>query len=326
MTMTAMEWTGRTALVTGGLGFVGSALVRALVGAGATVRVLDALLPQGGGSPRHVSGLVAAEHLILDDVRSRDAVDTAVRGVDAVFHLAGAPGLSALAPDWFTEIDTSCLGMLHLLEAVRLRAPDARVVFASDLSVYGCQGNGMPVMEDVPLQPQTLHGVHKATGEQYCGVFHRQYGVATVVARLAWCIGPRQRLTGSANGTVANVLDAVVHDEDVVLPGGGLGPLDVLDVDDAAAALLVLGSPRTNAAGLTVNVSQGMGVTLSEVAGLAVEVAGQGRLRHAPGLPTSGMVADAARLRALAPNWSPRPLRTTLERTLAWYFGDTNAA
>jgi UDP-glucose 4-epimerase len=326
MTAMASEWEGRTALVTGGLGFVGSALVRALAAAGATVRVLDALLPQGGGSPRHVSGFVTNERLILDDVRSRDAVDTAVRGVDAVFHLAGAPGFSALAPDWFTEIDTACLGTLHLLEAVRLRAPEARVVFASDLSVYGQHVGSEPIREDAPLRPLTLHGVHKATGEQYCGVYHRQHNVEAVVARLATCIGPRQRLTGSANGTVANVLDAVVHDEDVVLPGGGSCQVDVLDVDDASAALLILGAKNTEAAGLAVNVSLGASVSLREIAELSVQVAGRGRVRVAPGALTGGLTADSARLRALAPQWAPRPLRETIERTLAWYFGATDAA
>jgi UDP-glucose 4-epimerase len=326
MTPASSQWRGRTVLVTGGLGFIGSALVRALGAAGATVRVLDALLPQSGGSPRHVAGHVAPERLVLDDVRSRDAVDTAVRGADTIYHVAGVAGDSALAPDWFTEIDTACLGMLHVLEAVRLRAPAARVVLISDLSVYGCPAARTPVHEESPLAPQTLHGVHKVAGEHYCGVYHRQHGVDTLVARLGWCVGPRQRLTGSASGTIANMLDAAVHDEDIVVPGDGQTLIDVLDVDDAAEALMALGLPGTGGESRIVNVSRGVSVTLRELAELLIAVAGHGRLRFAPAPEVCGVVADAGRLLALAPDWQPRPLRDTLERTLAWHAGRTDAA
>ena len=169
MTPVASEWSDATVVVTGGLGFVGSAVVRALVNAGATVRVLDALLPQGGGSPRNLQGLAGRVEVIIDDTRSRDAVDRAVRGCDVVFHLAGHAGISALAPDWYSEIDSACLGTLNVLEAVRVHAPRARMIFGSALQVYGLPEQ-LPVAEDAPTEPVTLFGVHKLAGEKYCSV------------------------------------------------------------------------------------------------------------------------------------------------------------
>lgn len=321
------EWIGQRALVTGGLGFVGNAVVRHLTATGATVRVLDALLPQGGGSPRNLRGVSDGVDVIIDDTRSRDAVDRAVRDCDVVFHLAGHAGFSALAPDWYSEIDSACLGTLNVLEAVRVHAPRARVIFGSALGVYG-QDLAQPVREDAPTEPLTLFGVHKLAGEKYCSVYHSQHAVRTVSARIAALFGPRQRLTGAANGTIANALDAAIHGETILLPDDGAAMLDILHVDDAALALLAIARAPIAIDGGVINVGRGEGTTLRSLAEQLVQATGGGTIRDLPaaGIAGASVVTDVTRLRQLVPAWSPAPLDRALERTVRWYRGEDDAA
>lgn len=324
---TTRRWEGKRALVTGGLGFVGNAVVRRLVSEGASVRVLDALLPQAGGSPRNLRGLATNVDVIVDDTRSRDAVDRAVRHCDVVFHLAGHAGFSALAPDWYSEIDSACLGTLNVLEAIRVHAPHARLVFGSALAVYGRPAE-QPVREDAPTDPLTIFGVHKLAGEKYCSVYHSQHGVRTVAARIAWLFGPRQRLTGAANGTIANALDAAIHEEAILLPADGAPKLDVLHVDDAVTALLALALAPECVDGLTVNVGRGTGHTLREIAEHLIGAVGRGVIRDLPAAGSAGasIVTDVARLRTILPKWAPMLIGPALDDTVRWYRGEDDAA
>ncbi len=327
MTVTPNRFDGRVALVTGGLGFIGSAVTRALVAAGARVRVLDSLLPQGGGSPRNLHGTNGAVEVTIEDTRSRDVVNRIVEGCDMVFHLAGHDGMSALAQDWYSEIDIACLGTLNVLEAVRVHAPAARVVFASSVAVYG-RAAMLHVAEDSPTEPASLFGVHKLAGEKYCGLYRREHGLNTTVARLVSVFGPGQRLQSAASNTLAYAIDAVLHDEPVRLPFGGHQLLDVLFIDDAVTALLALACAEDVPSVL--NIGRGVGVTLRQIAETLVSIAGTGSVASwtdtAESAGDAGLVADVARLRGLSVSLPVRPLDDALAATLAWYRGTAHAA
>lgn len=317
-------YAGRRVLITGGLGFLGSALARGLTGAGARVRVLDSLLPHGGGSPRNVVDVATALDVVIEDVRSRDAVQRAVDGCEVVFHLAGPGGGGAAGGDWYTQLDIACIGTLNVLEAVRTGAPGARVVFASSHHVYGGP-RVTPVAEDSPTNPHTLFGVHKLTGEKYVGLYMRTHGVDAVVARFVTIFGPRQHLAGAGAGTIGHMLDAALHGEDVLLFDGGAARQDLLFVDDAAASCAVLGM-RPAASGLTVNVGTGVSTTLQEVGALLVAELGRGRIRELAGrAPDDDFVADVTSLRALDALPAPRPLDAAVAETVAWFTGGARA-
>lgn len=325
----ASAYAGKCVLVTGGLGFVGSTLAMKLVDAGAKVRILDSLLPQGGGSPRNGVGLRDRAQVVLEDTRSRDVLNRIVEGCDVVFHLAGQAGPSAFAGDWYGEIDIACLGTLNVLEATRVRAPKARVVFGSSHYVYG-SGPASPVTESSPTNPTTLFGVHKLAGEKYCGVYQSSYGLSTVVARMAWIYGPRQRLQGASSGTLAHFLDCALHDESFSLYGRDGEKRDLLYVEDAADALLALGV-AANAGGQIVNVASGMSVTLGEMARLVLDAVGRGQLRPGnggdhPPVADESFVADVSRLRALAGIQSTTSLADGIRKTADWYRGRGDAA
>lgn len=316
---------GKTVLVTGGLGFLGSALVRALARAGATVRVLDSLLPQGGGSPRHLDGVGGNVTVTIEDTRSRDIVNHLVTGCDVVYHCAGHDGISALAMDWYSEMDVSCIGTLHVLDAARVYAPQAHVVFTSASAVYGA-GQGAPLTEDAPTEPVSIFGVHKLAGEKYCGVYRAGYGLHSTVARLGTIFGPGQRLRGASTESVAHLIDAALHDEALRLRDQGRTPVDALHVDDAVTALLALGV-RGHDGNDVVNVGHGCTLTSATLAEAIVRAAGHGHVERsdiAAPLGT-GLVMNVDRLRALGVPAPSQSLDAALAATLAWYRGHTRA-
>jgi UDP-glucose 4-epimerase len=317
---------GRTVLVTGGLGFLGSALVRALARAGASVRVLDSLLPYGGGSPRHLDGVDGDVTVTIEDTRSRDIVNQLVTGCDLIYHCAGHDGVSALSMDWYSELDISCIGTLHVLDAVRVYAPTAHVVFTSSSTVYGPPHEN-PVSEDAPTEPTSIFGVHKLTGEKYCGVYRTAYGVHTTVARLATMFGPAQRLRGAGTESVAHLIDAATHDESLRLRDQGRTSVDALHVDDAVAALMALGLRQRDSFPL-VNVGNGPGLTMDILAEAIVRAAGRGRVERTDvrAQHGAGLVMNVDRLRSLGIAAPTQSLDEALRATLAWYRGPTRAS
>lgn len=317
------EYRERRVLVTGGLGFLGSGLVAALVERGAVVRVLDSLLPQFGGSPRNMRGFADRVEVAVEDTRNRDAVNRAVEGIEAVFHLAGPPGPGASAGDFPSDLDVTCLGTWHLLEAVRLYAPDARLVFASSHHVYAPEA-GPPVREDAPTEPETLFGTHKLAGEKYVGAYRRAYGLDAAIARLTTLYGPRQRLLHSGYGSLASVLDSALHGEDIRLYDGGRQLRDYLHADDAVHALLALGRAPASA-GLTFNVGSGVGVPVRVMVEAVIAAVGRGRVREVAlrgTVETAGLhdfVADVSRLRALGVPAPAEGFEERMRATVDWY-------
>ena len=318
-------YAGRRVLITGGLGFIGSTLARTLVARGAKVRVLDSLLPQSGGSLRNVDGIQRQLEIHVEDTRDRDMVYRAVEGCDLVFHLAGPSAPGVMQTDWYSELDIACLGTLHVLDAVRVQAPGARVVIGSSHHVYA-RGARSPVKETSPTDPSTLFGAHKLAAEKYGVVYGSAHGVDTVIARLASVFGPRQRVKGAQRGTFAHVLDAALHGEDVHVPPGARE--DLLYVDDAAYALAALGlNPK--ARGQVVNVGSGGCVALADVA-TAIVAAGASAKGRQPSRVSIKRVSsafwlDTSRLRKLGAAPKARDMGAALSETAAWFRGTHGA-
>jgi UDP-glucose 4-epimerase len=321
-------WRGRTVLVTGGLGFIGGNLVRQLVGGEARVRVLDALLPLHGGGVRNLRGVESSVEVVIEDTRNRDAVDRAVQGCDVIFHLAAPPGPGTGETDPYSKLDIACLGALHLLEAVRLYAPAARVVLASSNHVY-TPGLDLPVQEGAGTDPASLFGIHKLTGEKYFLAHQREHGTDVVIARLTSVFGPGQRIVTAPSRGPAWALGCALRAEPIRLGGAGAVVQDLLFIDDAVAVLLSMGSLRLPGERVF-NVGSGTGVPLTEMAELIVQQTGLGEVDDtadvANGLPPiSDFVADISRLRGhdLAP--PHRDLEKALSETVTWFKGESRA-
>jgi UDP-glucose 4-epimerase len=319
----ASRFAGRSVLVTGGLGFIGSNLARALVRAGAAVHVVDALLPMQGGTLANVRGLEEDLRIDLFDLREADGVADRVRGHDVVFNLAGQTSHLDSMRDPVTDLELNCRAQLSVLEACRAHNPGARLVFASTRQIYG-RPRYLPVDEEHPIDPIDVNGIHKTAGEWYHLLYGRVYGLPVSVLRLTNTYGPRMRVRDARQTFLGLWIRQALAGEEIVVYGDGSQRRDFTYVDDALGALC-LAATEESALGEVFNVGDPSHVSLLELAELVTRLAGGGRYRTVPFPPDRQAIdigdyyADGGKLRARL-GWRPSVgLEEGLARTLAYF-------
>jgi UDP-glucose 4-epimerase len=316
------HYAGRRVLVTGGLGFIGSNLVRALLAADARVTVVDSLIPEYGGNRRNLAGVARRVTLHLADVRDSPRLPTWVRGQDVLFNLAGQTSHLDSMTDPQTDLEINARAQLAILEACRLHNPTLRVVFASTRQLYG-RPDYLPVDEAHPLRPVDVNGINKLAGEQFHRLYHQVHGIPTTVLRLTNTIGPRMRIKDARQTFLGVWIKRILSGEPVEV-WGGPQQRDFTYVDDAVDAFLRAGA-RAAAVGRVFNVGGPPPVTLRALADLLVALHGGGEVvvREFPAerrkIDIGDYYADDRAIRA-ALGWRPRvDLEEALRRTLHYY-------
>jgi UDP-glucose 4-epimerase len=313
---------GRRVLITGGLGFIGSNLARALVGLGARVSIVDSLVPEYGGNRRNLAGIAARVKVHVADVRDWPRLPDLVRGQDFLFNLAGQTSHMDSMTDPQTDLDINCRAQLAILEACRLHNPGIRIVFASTRQMYG-RPDYLPVDERHPLRPVDVNGINKMAGEAFHLLYSRVHGIAATALRLTNTIGPRMRVKDARQTFVGVWVRRLVEGEPFEV-WGGEQLRDFTYVDDAVEAFL-LAAAKPEAVGEVFNLGGPPRVTLQRLAELLVEInrGGSFVVREFPAdrrrIDIGDYFADG-RLIARRLGWKPRTdLRTALERTVAYY-------
>lgn len=230
---------GRVTVVTGGAGFIGGALVRALCAAGRRVRVLDDL---SAGRPERIAGLGPLVELVLGDVRDGALLGDVMADAGTVFHMAArtAAALSLADPEGVHDVNAT--GTVRVLEAAR-RAGVARAVVASSAAVYGDPGEGARA-EDAPAAPATPYAASKVAAEAYGRACAESLGLPVVVLRYFNVYGPGQDAAGPHAAVVARFARGMARGEPPVIHGDGRQTRDFVHIDDAvAASLLAEGGP-----------------------------------------------------------------------------------
>ena len=247
------------ALVTGGGGFIGSNLVRALLERGDDVRVLDNF---STGSRRNLDGVDV--EVVEGELRSYERVHNAVRGMEVVFHLGALGSVPRSVQDPLTSSAVNVEGTLN----VQLAARDEgvrRVVFASSSSIYGNQSE-LPLRETMAPDPISPYGVAKLAAERYCVSFSRVYhSFETVVLRYFNVFGPRQDPTSQYAAVVPLFITAIAAGEPVTIFDDGEQSRDFTYVDNVVAANL-LAADAAGASGRIVNISGGAPTSVNELA------------------------------------------------------------
>jgi UDP-glucose 4-epimerase len=321
----AAAFAGKRALVTGGLGFIGSSLARRLVELGTQVLVVDALIPEHGGTRANLAGLEDRIEIRIADLRDPKVAAAAVPGTDFVFNLSGQVSHLDSMRDPVTDLTVNTLVQPILLDACRAHAPAAPIVFASTRQIYG-RPDYLPVDEAHPLRPVDVNGINKMAGEAYHTLYHQVYGLKTVSLRLTNTYGPRLRIKDARQTFLGVWLRHVLTDSCFEV-WGGTQRRDLVYVDDVVTAFLA--AAATEAAwGGVYNIGGGPPVTLEALATLLVATAGSGRFerREFPAerkrIDIGDYFADDRRFRE-ATGWTPEiDLADGLFRSLAYYRGN----
>jgi UDP-N-acetylglucosamine/UDP-N-acetyl-alpha-D-glucosaminouronate 4-epimerase len=248
------------ALVTGGGGFIGSNVVRALLAQGDDVRVLDNF---STGSRANLAGLEHDVQLVEGDLRSYERVHAAVRGAEVVFHQGALPSVPRSVQDPLTTTAVNIEGTLNVLLAARDEGV-RRIVNASSSSVYGNTGT-LPRVETQAPDPISPYAVAKLAAERFCTSFSRVYGMEIVSLRYFNVFGPRQDPTSQYAAVVPRFIRAIADGEPVTIYGDGEQSRDFTFVDNVVGANL-LAADAPDVGGEILNVATGGSVTVNGLA------------------------------------------------------------
>ena len=248
------------ALVTGGGGFIGSNLVRALLERGDDVRVLDNF---STGQRANLAGLEGDVQLVEGDLRSYERVHAAVRGAEVVFHQGALPSVPRSVQDPLTTTAVNVEGTLNVLLAARDEGV-RRIVNASSSSVYGNSG-ALPRVETQAPDPISPYAVAKLAAERFCTSFSRVYGMEIVSLRYFNVFGPRQDPTSQYAAVVPRFIRAIADGEPVTIYGDGEQSRDFTFVDNVVSANL-LAADAAGVGGEILNVATGRSVTVNALA------------------------------------------------------------
>jgi nucleoside-diphosphate-sugar epimerase len=250
----------RRVLVTGGAGFIGANLVRALLDQGDEVRVLDNFAT---GLRGNLAGLEEDIEIVEGDLRSYERVHNATRGVELVFHQGALPSVPRSVQDPLTTSAVNVEGTLNVLLAARDEGV-RRVVFASSSSVYGNVAT-LPQQEDMSPDPIAPYGVAKLAAERYCVAFSRVYAIETVALRYFNVFGPRQNPRSEYAAVVIKFISAIAAGEAVPIEGDGESSRDFTYVANVVDANL-LAAAAEGVNGRVLNVAAGASHTVNELA------------------------------------------------------------
>jgi UDP-glucose 4-epimerase len=307
-------------LVTGGLGFMGFNLVRALQAANAHLSVLSRSWPERPGS---VESILDGVSFFKGDIRDAAVVDEAVIGCDVIFHLAGKSGPVASNASPLDDLDVNGRGMLTLLESCRRLNTNAKIIFPSSRLVYGANIQ-LPATETAPTAPLSFYGIHKLAAEQYLLLYQRLHGVRASILRITNPYGPFQNPEQNRYGIVNWFIHEAMHDRPLPVYGQGAQLRDYIHVDDVVDAMLTAGVAK-EADGRIFNVGSGRGVSFLDMAEHIVRAAGRGRVKHvdwpadAALVETGDFVADTSLIAATL-GWKARiPLESGIDDVISRY-------
>ncbi len=249
----------RTTLVTGGAGFIGSHLVRALLARGDSVRVLDNF---STGRVENLAGVDGLLDIREGDVRDLSCVAEVVRGVETIFHHAAFISVIRSMEEPQTCFDVNVKGTLNLLEAAR-EASVKQVVLASSAAVYG-ESQDLPLREETALRVLSPYAASKLTNETYAGLYTRALCLPVVSLRYFNVYGPRQSSESDYAAVVPIFIRHLLDKQPPTIYGDGHQKRDFINVSDVVRAnILAAESPQ--AAGKIFNICTGQGISLLDL-------------------------------------------------------------
>jgi UDP-glucose 4-epimerase len=254
----------KSVLVTGGAGFIGSNIVKALLEKDLRIVVLDNLVTGYENNVPPSSNVV----FIKGDICDEDMLKKVVRDVDTVFHLAASVGNRRSLENPLRDAEVNIIGTLRLLEAAR-RAGVRKFVFTSSASIFG-ELRILPIREDHPIVPDSFYGASKFAAERDCLIYGAIHGISITCLRPFNVYGPNQRY--DAYGNVIPIFgNRILQGKKLIIYGDGEQTRDFINVHDVVQANLL--AAETDKSG-AFNLASGTQITINKLAALIQEAAG----------------------------------------------------
>jgi dTDP-glucose 4,6-dehydratase/UDP-glucose 4-epimerase len=310
-------------LITGGLGFIGSAVARRLVELGAKVTLVDSLTPEYGGNLFNIHDIRDQVNVDLTDVRDTVAMSSLIKKRQFLFNLAGQTSHLDSMTDPVTDLNINAAAQLHILEACRQNNPEVKIVFASTRQIYG-RPQYLPVDEKHPTNPIDVNGINKLAGEMYHLLYNDVYGIRASALRLTNTYGPGMRVKDARQTFLGIWIRRLIEEKPIQIFGDGTQQRDFNFVSDVVEALLIAAASNASD-GKVFNLGDNEYVSLKEIAELLLKLNGDGRFELVPfpqerkAIDIGDYYADFRKIEKEL-GWSPRvKLEKGLKQTLEYY-------
>ena len=261
-------------LVTGGAGFIGSNLTKALLTEGHTVRVLDNFLT---GKRENLADISDAHRdrfeLVEGDLRNLDTVRNSLKGIDYILHQGALPSVPRSVADPVLSNEINVTGTLNLLVAAR-DAGVRRVLFAASSSAYGDTPE-LPKRETMATNPKSPYAAQKLAGEHYMRIFYELHGLETISLRYFNVFGPRQDPKSMYAAVIPRFITSVLCGAPPVVYSDGLQTRDFTYIDNVVQANLAGCSAPKEACGKVFNIACGERVSLLDILEIVYAEAGK---------------------------------------------------
>jgi nucleoside-diphosphate-sugar epimerase len=257
---------GKSYLVTGGAGFIGSHIVRRLVGQGELVRVVDNL---STGQPIRLKDVRHSIEFVEGDLADERVSDEVVKGVDFVLHQAAVPSVQRSVRDPIGTNRSNVTATLNILESCR-KAGVRRFVYAASSSAYG-DTEVLPKTEEMKPNPLSPYALQKLVGERYCKLYYDLYGLETVSLRYFNVFGPDQDPHSEYSAVIPKFITKLLAKEPLTVYGDGEQSRDFTYVENVVEANM-LASRAIEAPGNVCNIGCRERITLNQLIRLLEEI------------------------------------------------------
>jgi UDP-glucose 4-epimerase len=305
-------------LVTGGAGFIGSSLARALLARGDRVRIIDNF---SSGRRENIADFVGGVELVEGDILDPAALRRAVEGIEVIFHEAAIPSVPKSMAEPIENHEANASGTLRVLHAARA-AGARRLVYAASSAAYGDDPT-QPKVETMSPAPISPYGASKLAGEYYCQVYASAYKFETVALRYFNVFGPRQDPASEYAAVIPKFITAALAGQTPRIFGDGKQSRDFCHIDNVIDAnLRAASAPAAQVSGRVLNIACGVAVDLNQVVALIGDILGRkvearheaeraGDIKHS--------LADIGEATRRLGYTAAVPFAEGLRRTVDWY-------